>query len=149
MVAIGITSIYRSAGWLALAYTLAVAGFMFWNASQESDGMAFLMSLLIIPWVALPVIVASVLAALSETRRSAALFLALEAGFVASVVLLIGDYTYFHPSSTGGIALLIWPLYQLAAIVVLCLIACLFGWRPRPDFMKMSPAPGLGPTPNG
>jgi hypothetical protein len=52
------------------------------------------------------------------------------------VVLLIADYTYIHPSPTGGIALLIWPLHQLAAISVLALIAWLFGWRPRPDFMK-------------
>ena len=36
----------RIAGWVALSYTLTIAGFQFWDAVRESDGVVFLLSLM-------------------------------------------------------------------------------------------------------
>jgi len=129
----------RTAGWLALAYCLAVTGLQLWDVIREGDAELFLLSLIFIPWLVAPIILAATLAGASPTRLGAAVFLALEAGLILSVILIVVDFIYIHPSSMGGVALLIWPVFQLAATVALVLLASLFGWRMRPDFLKDDP----------
>jgi hypothetical protein len=132
----GVTILRRTAGWIALTYGVTIASFQLFGAISEGGADVFLLSLIFILWLALPVIVAALLAAASETRLGAALFLALELAMILSVILLVADFTYFHPSSMGGVALIFWPLLQLAATLLLVLLACLFGWRIQPEFLK-------------
>jgi hypothetical protein len=126
----------RIGGWLASAYALTIAALQLWAAVQEGDAGGFLLSLFFIPLAALPIVVAAGLVGASPTRLSAALFLAVEAGLILSAVLAVVYTVYIPSSSTASVALLVWPLYQLAAVLVAALLACLFGWRMRPDFLR-------------
>jgi len=126
----------RIAGWLALGYFLTVAGLQFWDLIREGEADLFLLSLFVIPWLASPIAIAAVLAGASPTRLGAGIFLLLELGLILSIILVFVDGAFIHPSSTAGIALLVWPLIQLIAIIAVAVVASLFGWRIRPDFLK-------------
>ncbi|MEA3031194.1 MAG: hypothetical protein QOG13_2519 [Sphingomonadales bacterium] len=81
-------------------------------------------------------VAAAGLAGASPTRRGALSFLALELVLILSFAWEFVQVSFVHPSSTGGLVFLSWPLLQWAAVAVAFPVALAFGWRMRPDFLK-------------
>ncbi|MEA3047007.1 MAG: hypothetical protein QOJ53_1339 [Sphingomonadales bacterium] len=125
----------RIAGWLLLGYALAIAGFCLWGVWRTGEAEGVLFSLVLIPWIAAPVAGAAAAAGASPTRIGAAAFLALEAALILFTIWLTVD-VYRHGNSTSGIAFLFLPVGQWGAFGIVFLLALLFGWRMRPDFLK-------------
>jgi len=138
MASAGLARLHRVAGWLALAYSLLVAGFTFWNGPGPEEPDTFLFGLLVIPWIAAPVIAASAGAGASSTRIGAAFFLTLEMGFILFAVWTTVDMVR-STSSTAAIGILFLPIPQWGAFLFAFLLALLFGWRMRPDFLEGKP----------
>jgi hypothetical protein len=128
----------RTAGWLAFGYSLLVTGFMLWNVFQESDGAMLLLALLVIPWLAAPVVAAAAGAGASPTRLSAMTYLSLEIGLILFSIWSTVDM-FLHGNSTAGIGILFLPIPEWGAFILIFLLNLACGWRMRPDFLKDEP----------
>jgi hypothetical protein len=122
------------AGWLALAYLLGLSVPFLYAAFVEGDGASLAGAAVAATWTAAPVVAAAAFVGASPGRTGASLFLLLELLLIASFGW---EFAASLSSSTGGFIFFTWPLLQWAAIVVAFLVALLFGWRVRPDFMKV------------
>jgi hypothetical protein len=122
------------AGWLALAYLLALALPFVYAALVEGDVASLAGAAIAGTWTAAPVVSTAAFVGASPGRIGAALFLLLELLLIASFGW---EFAASLSSSTGGFIFLTWPLVQWMAIVVAFLVALFFGWRMRPDFMMM------------
>jgi len=122
------------AGWLALAYLLALSLPFLYAAFVEGDGASLGGALVAATWTSAPVVAAAAFVGASSSRIGAALFFALELSLAASFGL---EFITMPRTSTSGFIFLTWPLLQWLAIVVAFLVALPFGWRMRADFMKI------------
>jgi len=125
----------RTAGWIALAYAIAIAVPNLWGGIYYGDGAALIGAFVAATWTAAPVVAAAGFVAASPTRPGMRLFLVFELILIASFAWVFIDVAYVHPSSTGGFVFLTWPLVQWIAIAIVSIVAFLLGWRRRPDFM--------------
>lgn len=123
-----IRTIGRFAGWLAFAYILALSTYVAFFAGDGS----LLGVVIAATWTAAPVAVAAGLVSASPNRAGASFFFLLELLLIASFGW---EYAGTRWSSMGGLIFLSWPLLGWAAIFVAVIVACLFGWRIRPDFL--------------
>jgi hypothetical protein len=122
------------AGWLALAYLLALSLPFLYGAFVEGDGGALGGALIAATWTAAPVVAAAAFVGASPGRIGASLFFTLELLLIFSFGL---EFATMPHTSTSGFIFLSWPLLQWPAIIGAFLVAMLFGWRMRPDFMKI------------
>jgi len=123
--------LHRAAGWLVLAYVLAVSGFCLWAVDADS----FLFSILLIPWIAAPVLATAVAAGVSSTRLGAITYLTLEAGLILFSIWATVDLLLYG-NSTSGVAILLLPIPEWMAFGLVFVLALLFGWRMRPDVLE-------------
>ena len=123
----------RTAGLLALAYTLAVAGLALRGIVHEREADVLLLALFFIPWQAAPVVAAACAVSASAGRAGAAAFLAIEILLVLSMAWLEQD-VYRNGNSTAPVSLVIWPLVQWGALLLFFPITYLFGWRMRENW---------------
>jgi hypothetical protein len=121
------------AGWLALAYFLALVLPFVYAAFVQGDGASLGGAAVAGTWTAAPIVAAAAFVGASPGRMGALLFFMLELLLVAS---FCWEFAVSLSSSTGGFVFFTWPLIQWAAIIVAFLVALLFGWRMRPDFMN-------------
>lgn len=124
--------IRRAGFWLALAFAAMLIVDMVITAGLDE----VLLAIPAIAWVTAPAVVAAGFVGASSTRLGASAFLVTELVLIGWVVWAIIDYRYIHPSSTGALGLMLLPILQAAAILVVFLVAMLFGWRMRADFLK-------------
>ena len=122
-----------AAGWLALAYVLALSLPFLYGAFFAGDGASLGGALVAATWTAAPVVAAAAFVGASPNRLGATLFFVLELLLAASFAR---EYWMSLSSSTGGFVFLTWPLLQWAAILLAFLLALLLGWRMRSDFLK-------------
>jgi hypothetical protein len=122
------------AGCIALAYLLALSVPFLYAAIALGDGASLGGAAVAATWTAGPVVAAAAFVGASPNRIGASLFLVLELLLIASFGWEFADSL---SSSTGGFIFFTWPLAQWAAIILAFLVALLFGWRMRPDFMKI------------
>jgi hypothetical protein len=135
----GTSLLSRTAGWLALGYFLLVAGFMLWNVLPERDGAEFLLGLLVIPWLAAPVVAAAACAGASPNRQGAITFLMFEMALILLSIWATADMLVYG-NSTAGIGILLLPILEWGAFNLVFLVALACGWRMRPDFLREEPA---------
>ena len=121
------------AGWLALAYLIGLTAPFLYAAFVEGDGASLGGAAVAATWTAAPVVAAAAFVGASPGRTGASLFFLLELLLIASFGW---EYAASLSSSTGGFIFITWPLLQWTAVLIAFLVALLFGWRMRPDFMK-------------
>lgn len=136
----------RTAGWIALAYAVALAVPNLWGGIVYGDGAALVGAFVAATWTAAPVVAAAGFVAASPTRLGMMMFLAFELILIASFGWVFVDVLFVHPSSMGGMVFITWPLAQWIAIVIVSIVAFLLGWRGRPDFLNEQ-APPVSPPP--
>ena len=136
MAGFGLSGLQRSAGRLALAYAIAVAGFCLWGAFYEAEVLLF--SLILIPWFVLPVLAAAAGAGASPTSLGAMTYLLLEAALILFSIWATVD-TRLHGNSTASIGLLFLPVFEWLVFGLVFLLALACGWRMRPDFLRERP----------
>jgi hypothetical protein len=122
----------RLATWLALAFAGSLMVALLTTAFVSGEPSEAIIGLPGALWLSLPVACAAGLVGASITRTGAAAFLVVEMGLVLSLPALI--YAYRGEGAIIGLAF--FPLVQTVAILIVFLIALLFGWRMRPDFLK-------------
>jgi len=122
------------AGWLALANLLGLTLPFLYAAFVEGDGASLAGAAVAATWTAAPVVTAAAFVGASPSRIGASLFLLLELLLIASFGW---EFVTMPHTSTSGLIFLSWPLLQWPAILLAFLVALLFGWRMRPDFMKV------------
>jgi hypothetical protein len=122
----------HSAGWLALAYLLALSLPFLYGAFADGDGGALGGALVAATWTAAPVVAAAAFVGASPSRPGAAFFFLVELLLIASFGW---EFATMPATSTSGFIFLSWPLLQWSVILVSFLFALRFGWRMRPDFM--------------
>lgn len=132
----GTAGLSRAAGWLALAYILALAALLLWRAIDTGEGEDLLWGPVGIAWMAAPVVAAAALAGASPTRPAAAAFLALETVMIVVDAWIYVELAYFKRDAFVGLALGALPVFQWFAIVAAFLFALACGWRMRPDFLR-------------
>ena len=130
----GTRTIVRTALWLLLGYLAAITAFFIWGAA--GDGAEVLAaSVFVIPWLCAPVAAAAATVAASPTRLGAGAFFVAELALVGSFAWLVVQFTYFSTSSTAGLGLLVWPIFQWVAWGAVLAFALLLGWRSRPGWI--------------
>lgn len=129
----GTRIVAQLAGWLALAYALALSLPFLYAAFAESDGASLAGAAVAATWTAAPIVAVAAFTGASPSRVAAVLFFVLEVLLIAS---FCWEFLSVRSSSTGGLIFFSWPLLQWAAIGVAFLVALLFGWRMRPDFLR-------------
>jgi hypothetical protein len=126
--------IASAGGWLALAFVLTLFGMLLTMAVRSGEMAELLIGLPGLAWLTAPIVGAWAFVGASPTRTGALGFLALELGLIGSVVWV---YLVTMSSSTGSLALAVWPVYQWGAILLAFMLALALGWRMRPDFLKV------------
>lgn len=129
--------LYRTAGWLALAYVIAIAGYCFWSM-PSGEGAAVLFDLILIPWIAAPAVAAAAGAGASPDRLGTSTYLALEAGFILFTIWSVVDINLYG-NSTAAIGILFLPVLEWPVLILVFLVALACGWRMRPDFLLEAP----------
>ena len=122
----------RSAWWLAAAFAAAMLVLLIVLAGDEATIAAIPLA----AWVAAPIAVAAGFVEASSTRLGASAFMTLEIAMIASVVWVVVDFLYLHPSAFGGVSLILLPFVHATGLLIMFLGAMLFGWRMRPDFLR-------------
>jgi hypothetical protein len=114
--------------WLGLAYAGGVILFSLWNADAPD---VVLLSFLFLPWIIGPAGLAAIGAKLSSSEGGAWAFLILEVLIIGSTIWLWFHLIVVAPDAQNGIAMLLFPALQYAAVGAFFLLAVLFGWRSR------------------
>jgi hypothetical protein len=114
--------------WLGLAYAGGVILFMIWGADAPDVA---LLSLLFFPWIVGPAGLAAIGAKLSPSEGGAWAFLILEALIIGSTIWLWFHLIVVAPDAQSGIAMMLFPVLQYAAVGLFFILAVLFGWRVR------------------
>ena len=116
----------RAAIALLLLFALGLAANLVWSALASNMPGEIIIGLPGIVWLSLPAAAAAAFVCASSTRAGAAAFLVLEVLQTVPVVIGWG----------GPISLLMLPLLQIGAIILVFLAAVAFGWRMRADFLQ-------------
>jgi hypothetical protein len=117
------------AKWLGLAYAGVVILFLL----RGADGpLVALGSLVFLPWLVGPAGIAAFVAKRSNSKGGAWAFFILETLIIGSTIWLWIEVTLIAPDAQSGIAIILFPVFQYAAVVVLFVIAFGLGWRSRP-----------------
>lgn len=133
MEALGVETIGRTGGWLALAF---VAGLLIALIGKGSlDGADIFAIPAAVIWIGAPIVGAAAFVGASTTRLGALVFLASEILLAASTIWLMVDLK-LNGNSTGVLAFIPWPVVQWVALGLVFLIALPCGWRMRSDFLK-------------
>jgi hypothetical protein len=120
------------ATWLGLAYAGVVILFLL----RGADGpLVALGSLIYLPWFVGPAGVAAYVAKRSTTKGGAWAFFILDMLIIGSTIWLWIDLTV-APDAQSGIAIMLFPLFQFAAVFVFFVLALGLGWRSRPAEMR-------------
>ena len=114
--------------WLGLAYTGGIAAFSLWGADAPD---VVLLSFLFLPWIVGPVWLAAIGATLSLSESGARAFLLFEGLIMSSTILLWFHLIVIAPDAQNGIAMMLFPILQYAAVALFFLVAVLCGWRAR------------------
>ena len=124
----------RAAKWLA---AIAIALFVAASVGMGSPGDPewWLGSAIIVPWQAGPILLATAFAHASRDRDGQLYFLLLAVAFMLFAAVVFIDVMQ-STSSTAVLAWLFYPLFEYVACGVMAVIALLFGWRGRDDWLK-------------
>ena len=101
---------------------------MFWLWGADAPDVV-LLSLLFLPWIVGPAWLAAIGATLSPSETGARAFLAFEALIISSTILLWFHLIVIAPDAQNGIAMILFPVLQYAAVALFFLVAVLCGWR--------------------
>lgn len=132
--------------WLGTGYIAALACALF----LLLDGLRIAAGMVLLPWMAGPVALASIGVRMSRTIRGAYGFTALQLLIIASTIIVWADMISVHLDALNGVAMgIVLPLYQYGVVAILWCVAYLFGWRGRindrssaaPDRSTGSPRP--------
>lgn len=116
------------AKWIGLAYACGLILFLLWGA--DAPDSVFL-SFIFLPWIVGPAALAAFGARRSTSEGGAWAFFILEAVIVASTILFWTYLIVIAPDAQNGIAMMFFPLFQYAAVLVFVVLAALSGWRSR------------------
>jgi hypothetical protein len=111
---------------LGFAYAAALTLFMLWTADAPD---VVLLSLVFLPWLVGPAGFAALGAKLSASALSAWSFFCLELAVVISTASLWFYLIIITPDAQNGIAMILFPAAQYAAVLVFFVVAFLLGWR--------------------
>ena len=114
--------------WLGLAYAGGVILFLLWGLDAPD---VVSLSFLFLPWIVGPAALAAIGAKLSSSEGGAWAFLILEAMIIGSTIWLWFYLIVVAPDAQNGIAMLLFPGLQYAAVALFFLLAAVFGWRAR------------------
>lgn len=120
--------LHRAAFLLALLFALVLLGQLIRSSLTAGVPREIMIGLPGIVWLTAPILVAAAFVSASSTRAGAGAFLALEIALIASVAAGI--------RWGGPLGLMVLPVLQAGAILLVFLAALALGWRMRPDFLK-------------
>jgi len=114
--------------WLGLAYAGGVILFLLWGADAPE---VVLLDFQFLPWIVGPAAFAAGGSDLSPSEGGAWAFLILEALIIGSTIWVWFYLIVIEPDAQNGVAMILFPILQYAAVAVFFILAALFGWRAR------------------
>jgi hypothetical protein len=114
--------------WLGLAYAAALMLFLLWNADSPD---VVLFSFVFLPWLVGPAAFAALGARMSQSLAEAWSFFGLEIAMIGSTACLWFYLIAVAPDAQNGIAMMLFPALQYAAVLAFFVVALLIGWCRR------------------